>query len=168
MNEAAPANKQSDAPLPQVVVQIPDQNKSAWKIRVLLILLIFSVFYNFQSVARQEEYYSAASSVQEKYHSGSRTVKTRIARIVVSGTIMPPFTSNTLKAIKHAREDENVKGVMLVVNSPGGLVTDSHQIYHELKKLSAVKPVYVSMGSMAASGGYYISMGAGKDAKIFA
>lgn len=168
MNDPALPNKQPESSPPQVVVQIPDQNKSTWKVRVLLILLLFSVFYNFQAVARHEEYYSAAHSVQEKYHSGSRTAKPRIVRIVVSGTIMPPFTSNTLKTIKQAIDDEDVKGVLLVVNSPGGLVTDSHQIYHELKKLSKVKPVYVSMGSMAASGGYYISMGAGKDAKIFA
>jgi protease-4 len=57
---------------------------------------------------------------------------------------------------------------MLAVNSPGGVVTGSHQIYHELKTLSEKKPVYVSMKDMAASGGYYISMGIGPSGKIFA
>jgi len=61
-----------------------------------------------------------------------------------------------------------VKGVLLAVDSPGGFVADSHQIYHALQKLTKKKPVYVQMKRMAASGGYYISMGAGPQAKIFA
>jgi protease IV len=56
----------------------------------------------------------------------------------------------------------------LRIDSPGGFVADSHQIYHELYKLHAKKPVYVQMQRMAASGGYYIAMGAGPKAKIFA
>ena len=59
---------------------------------------------------------------------------------------------------------------MLVVDSPGGLVADSHQIYHKLKEVRTKRnmPVYVSMGRMAASGGYYVAMGAGPDGKIYA
>ena len=57
---------------------------------------------------------------------------------------------------------------LLVIDSPGGLVTDSHQIYHRLQKLQKEKPVNVQMKRMAASGGYYIAMGAGPKAKIFA
>ncbi len=55
--------------------------------------------------------------------------------------------------VEEARDDDNVKGVVLVVDSPGGLVADSHQIYHRLKQLSAEKPVYVAMKRIAASGG---------------
>ena len=51
---------------------------------------------------------------------------------------MAPFTEKTIEFIKEATKQDDVKGVLLVVDSPGGLVTDSHQIYHELKKLSAV------------------------------
>ena len=46
---------------------------------------------------------------------------------------------------------KNVKAALLVIDSPGGLVTDSHQIYHRLQKLRQVKPVYVQMKRMAAS-----------------
>src|SRR5207248_4028218 len=70
--------------------------------------------------------------------------------------------------IKKAKEDANVKGVLLAVDSPGGTVTDSHKIYHQLKELSEKKPVFVSMGSLAASGGYFVAMGAGTQAKIYA
>ena len=55
-----------------------------------------------------------------------------------------------------------------MVDSPGGLVADSHEIYHELKKLSQEKPLYVQMKRIAASGGYYISMGAGPQGKLYA
>lgn len=58
------------------------------------------------------------------------------------------------------REDNNVKAVVLRVNSPGGSAFASEQIWHEVVKLKAVKPVIVSMGSAAASGGYYISCAA--------
>lgn len=58
------------------------------------------------------------------------------------------------------REDNNVKAVVLRVNSPGGSAFASEQIWHEVVKLKAVKPVIVSMGSTAASGGYYISCSA--------
>jgi protease-4 len=131
-------------------------------------LLMTSLLANFGMYAAYHEYFAAAEGPSEKFHSGDRLSSDKLAIIRVSGTIMPPFTSRVLKMIEKARDDDEIKGVLLAVNSPGGLVTDSHQIYHQLKKLSEKKPVYVSMGSMAASGGVYVSMGAGEQAKIFA
>ena len=58
------------------------------------------------------------------------------------------------------REDDNVKAVILRVNSPGGSAFASEQIWNEVVKLKAKKPVIVSMGGYAASGGYYISCAA--------
>lgn len=63
-----------------------------------------------------------------------------------------------LKTIKKIREDENVKAVVLRVNSPGGSADASEQIWHAIKTLQEKNlPVVVSMGDYAASGGYYIS-----------
>ena len=59
-------------------------------------------------------------------------------------------------------EEEDVKAVVIRVNSPGGSAYASEQIWHEIELLKAKKPVIVSMGGMAASGGYYISCGANK------
>ncbi len=65
---------------------------------------------------------------------------------------------NTLAAnIQKVREDENVKAVVLRVNSPGGSALASDVIWREVELLKAEKPVIVSMGAYAASGGYYIS-----------
>ena len=62
--------------------------------------------------------------------------------------------------LRTLREDESVKAVVLRVNSGGGSAYASEQIWHEVKLLREAKPVVVSMGGMAASGGYYISCNA--------
>jgi protease-4 len=66
-------------------------------------------------------------------------------------------------AINQAAKDKNIKAIVLRVDSPGGSVTASDQILHAVKKAqSAGKPVVVSMGGVAASGGYYISLSANR------
>lgn len=66
---------------------------------------------------------------------------------------------NTLRKV---REDEDIKAVVLRVNSPGGSALVSDIIWREIELTKAVKPVVVSMGDVAASGGYYIACGADK------
>ncbi|GHT60651.1 signal peptide peptidase SppA [Bacteroidia bacterium] len=67
-----------------------------------------------------------------------------------------------VKEINKLKEDENIKAVVFRVNSPGGSAFASEQIHHAIKALNEVKPVVVSMGDYAASGGYYISSPARK------
>jgi len=69
-----------------------------------------------------------------------------------------------LKMIEQAKSDDTVKAIVLRVNSPGGGVVESAEIHRKLSELKETtkKPVYVSMGAMAASGGYYISTVADK------
>ena len=62
--------------------------------------------------------------------------------------------------LRKLREDETVKAVVLRVNSPGGSAYGSEQIWNEVVKMTAEKPVVVSMGDYAAAGGYYISCAA--------
>lgn len=66
------------------------------------------------------------------------------------------------KDLQKLAEDKDVKAVVIRVNSPGGSAYASEQIWHEVELLKAKKPVVVSMGGLAASGGYYISCGANK------
>lgn len=95
----------------------------------------------------------------------------RVAIIEVSGTIGAPEDTGLLSAqltqrqllsqIRTAAADPRVKAVVLRVDSPGGGVVASNEIYAELRKLrEAGKRLVVSMGPTAASGGYYISMAA--------
>ncbi len=68
----------------------------------------------------------------------------------------------TIQAIKQFREDDDVKAILLRIDSPGGGVGPSQEIYREVRKTITNKKVAVSMGSVAASGGYYIAAGADK------
>jgi protease-4 len=91
--------------------------------------------------------------------------KQKVGVIVAAGEILdgdqPPGTiggDSTARLIREARTDKDVKAVVLRVDSPGGSVLASEEIYRELVALRAAgKPLVVSMGGYAASGGYYIS-----------
>lgn len=69
-------------------------------------------------------------------------------------------STTMIKAIRQARDDSTVKAVVLRVDSPGGSALASDLMWHELEALDGKKPFIVSMGDTAASGGYYIAMGA--------
>ncbi len=90
--------------------------------------------------------------------------KNKIAVVYASGVIVsedddPNNLSSEVigKALKKARKDDEVKAVVLRVNSPGGSAVASEVIWNECKLLKKEKPLIVSMGDVAASGGYYIS-----------
>lgn len=68
--------------------------------------------------------------------------------------------STTVEDLNELAEDDDVKAVVMRVNSPGGSAVASEQIWHAVQKLKEKKPVVVSMGGLAASGGYMISAGA--------
>lgn len=76
-----------------------------------------------------------------------------------------PITSsqNIVRQFKRYRENVGVRAIVFRIESPGGGVAASQEIYEEVKKTRAYgKPVVVSMGSVAASGGYYVALGANK------
>ncbi len=68
----------------------------------------------------------------------------------------------TKLSLRQAVEDPGVKAIVIRVDSPGGEVTASDTLYHAVQEAQAKKPVVIYMDSMAASGGYYLSCGAGK------
>ena len=100
-----------------------------------------------------------------KSYKDKNTSKNEVAVIYASGQIFDGkgdeeeniYSENLSKTIRKAREDENVKAVVLRVNSPGGSAVASAIIGRELDLTKQVKPVIVSMGNYAASGGYWIS-----------
>ncbi|MEZ0323400.1 MAG: signal peptide peptidase SppA [Hydrogenothermaceae bacterium] len=79
----------------------------------------------------------------------------KVALIKIQDTIMD--YTNTVESIAKAQKDESIKAVVILVDSPGGAVGASQEIYRSIEKLREKKPVVVSMGNVAASGGYYIS-----------
>jgi protease-4 len=82
----------------------------------------------------------------------------KIAVVEVEGEIVS--TEGLVRQLKKHRESRSIKGIVVRVNSPGGGVVPTQELYEETKKTrDSGKPVVVSMGSMAASGGYYVSCG---------
>ncbi|WP_425657414.1 signal peptide peptidase SppA [Tenacibaculum ascidiaceicola] len=115
-------------------------------------------------------------SIEDYISSGkgriSSTAKDKIAVIYAQGDIIYGEGSKDFigqgiinKAIRKARKDTNVKAIVLRVNSPGGNALASELIWRELELTKKEKPIVVSMGNYAASGGYYIACNA---SKIFA
>lgn len=111
---------------------------------------------------QKKEYFDTTDGIQEKFHSGDTSSNTKIAIITVSGAI-GSGDGYVKNQIDRVRDDEDVEGIILRVDSPGGTVSGSDYIYHHLKRLREDRdlPIVVSMGGMAASGGYYVSMAVG-------
>jgi protease-4 len=133
---------------------------------LLTFVLVVSLALNLTQWGLSVAY--APPDIPELFHSGTAGAKDRIAVIPVEGTITPPFTGRWLRQIRRAADDATVKGVVLLIDSPGGFIADSHQLYRRVKELVREKPVSVSMKRMTASGGYYMAMGIGPEGRIFA
>lgn len=82
----------------------------------------------------------------------------KVGVIEISGVIAE--AKDTLYWLKQFREEESIKAIVIRIDSPGGVVGPSQEIYREVRKTNKVKKVIASMGAIAASGGYYIAAGA--------
>ncbi|NLE38616.1 MAG: signal peptide peptidase SppA [Pirellulaceae bacterium] len=100
--------------------------------------------------------------VREEFFSHNRFGQEKVAIITLEGAILSG-EGHVKRQIDRAKEDDKVKAIVLRVDSPGGTVSGSDYIYHYLRQLSEERdiPIIVSMGSIAASGGYYVSMAVG-------
>jgi protease-4 len=102
----------------------------------------------------------------EKRYAGKSGATDKIAIITLDGVILEGMLGYAHKQIEQAADDHNVKAIVVRINSPGGSITASDNLYRKLielrdgnpKKSHNPRPLIVSMGSMAASGGYYIAM----------
>lgn len=152
-------------PMPNHPQPIIIQNNSSSSIlwRIIAGIGWLGVFFCIPIILGQAissaSYYNTTEGVSEKYFSGSKTATDKIAVINVTGVIMEG-EGYVRKQIDLVREDEDVKAVVVRVDSPGGTVTGSDYILHHLKKLKEERdiPLVVSMGAMATSGGYYVAM----------
>lgn len=82
---------------------------------------------------------------------------------ISSGKASSPFedgikSGSFVKDLRAAKEDKNVKAIIIRIDSPGGSVIASDEIWEEIMKARKVKPIYASMSDVAASGGYYMAM----------
>ena len=158
-----PSSPQTTAPSPQIIVQQQSSALGRYG-KIVLILLGLAVMTIFGLMSSYQSYFSPPGGPQEKYHSLNKTAEKKIAIVNVSGTIMEGegFVKQQLDLV---REDDDVVAIVLRVNSPGGTVTGSDYLYHHVRELCEDRdlPMVVSMGSICASGGYYIAMAVGDE-----
>ncbi|MCE4051168.1 signal peptide peptidase SppA [Bacillus sp. Au-Bac7] len=159
-------------------------NKKRWAaLGIAGFIFVFSIITSFVSTALTTDFSSVFSdlmaSSEEEFaettlESGDEFNK--IAVLEVDGTIQDTGDTQSIlssagynhkafmKKLDKVKDDSDVKGIILRVNSPGGGVVESAEIHDKIVEIQeeTKKPVYVSMGSMGASGGYYISAPADK------
>ncbi len=164
MSSASPPGPPSSPPQ-QVVIQ-QQQSALGRYGKYVLMLLIFCVMALIGLQARYESYFSKPGEPQEKYHSLSKEATKKVAVVSVSGTIVEG-NDFVKKQIDQVKKDKDVVAVVLRIDSPGGTVTYSDYLYHHLRELTTQEdrqlPMVVSMGSMCASGGYYMAMAVGDE-----
>jgi protease-4 len=122
--------------------------------------LVIAVLMGFFGLTRGD------GPLEERYHSGTRKAADKIAVVRIEGVIIEGLDGYYNRQIDQAAQDKDVKAVVLRINSPGGTITASDDLYRRVRELrdgspskkTDARPVVVSMGSMAASGGYYIAM----------
>jgi protease-4 len=140
---------------------------------LLVLALLGSLLFNavLFSVARLSV--GEGSTLEEHFHSGKKRATDKIAIVRVDGVLMEGMTTYARKQIERAARDEDVKAVVLRIDSPGGSITASDDLFKRIRDLRdgkapnqkpGKKPVVVSMGGVAASGGYYIAMAGGGSA----
>jgi len=162
---STPPGFPSAAP-PQIIIQQPSQQGLfgrlvKWLLAVMALMVAFFVatIFLFGVVAAVV---NPDDGPREKYHSLAEQATKKIAIIEVDGAILEG-DGFVKKQIDRVRKDDDVVAVVLRIDSPGGTVTGSHYLYHHLRKLAEERklPIVVSMGSVCASGGYYIAMAVG-------
>jgi protease-4 len=172
---SGPATPPSEPPPPYVIPvrytpvpgAAPVRRRPVWTI-LLVVALAVSVglnvlgFFALQFLEAEDP-----TTVSERFHSGKAAARDKIAIVKMDGIIGEGAIPFLHKQINQAASDPNVKAVVLRINSPGGTISASDDIYRRLiefrdgknpQQKGGKKPLVVSMGGMAASGGYYIAM----------
>ncbi len=118
---------------------------------------LFLVLFGFMLLA-----YSAVKSTTAIGLDTETTVGARLGIVEAKGTIGESAPTGVdadrvVKLLRKYEKDDDIKGIVVRVDSPGGAVAPSQEIHDAIQRIKAKKKVVVSMGSLAASGGYYIS-----------
>jgi len=128
--------------------------EAKWFLGIIGIILSLAVLF----VALG--FFTLVISMKPEVEDEAIAGKDKVALIELKGVIIN--SEDIVKQIKKYVKSSAVKAIVVYVDSPGGGVSASEEIYQELKKAREKKPVVISMGSVAASGGYYVSLGASK------
>lgn len=153
-------------------------NKTRWiALGIAVVLLVVSIGFRFMSSLFSTDVEALFDMPDQPFQEKVVEEGTgkKIAIVELDGVIQDTSTASVLnsggynhdrflKKLEHVGENRSVSGVVLRVNSPGGGVVESDEIHDKIVEIREEhnKPVYVSMGNTAASGGYYVSAPANK------
>ncbi len=138
---------------------------------LILGLCLLSIIVGLFALNKKEQVKKACpaqpqTAIFEKFSAGGNKIALITLQGVISYNVKSSFlgdfnsAESALKAFRKALEDKSVKGVIFRINSPGGTVAMSQEIYNSILRLREKKPVVVSMADIAASGGYYVASAA--------
>jgi protease-4 len=126
-----------------------DKSRSVVGIFILIfVLFVIFMIFAFYTIASLKSTGKAGNSILFDKN------KAPIAVIEVNGVIMD--SKKTIELLHTAEKEESIKAIILRVDSPGGAVGPTQEIYEEILRIDKDKPVYSSFASVAASGGYYV------------
>jgi protease-4 len=116
----------------------------------ILVTVLFFIFivFAFYTVSSLKESTSMGESLLDKGKSSP------IAVISIENEIME--SRKVVEMLIAAEEEKDIKAIILRIDSPGGAVAPTQEIYEEVRRIDKKKPIYASFGTVAASGGYYI------------
>ncbi|MDR3111468.1 MAG: signal peptide peptidase SppA [Planctomycetaceae bacterium] len=140
--------------------------RTNWFARLFFMMFSFVVFFGCLFAAMViftvllSMVINESEALGEKHLSGNVQAKDKIVVLRVDGLIMGGDESFINRQIKSIADDGDIKAIVLRIDSPGGTISGSDEYLHRLKKLKSDRniPIIVSMGSLAASGGYYVAM----------
>ena len=115
---------------------------------VMALLIVGAIFLFFVIIAL---FLSPQSGRSARFSLGAKVGVIEITGVITSA-------SELIEDLRDFEEDSAIKAIVLRIDSPGGSVAPSQEIYDAVKKTAELKPVVVSMGSVTASGGYYIAV----------
>lgn len=116
----------------------------------ILVTVLFFIFivFAFYTVSSLKETSSMGESLMDKGKNSE------IAVISIENEIME--SRKIVEMLIAAEEEKSIKAIILRIDSPGGAVAPTQEIYEEVRRIDKKKPIYASFGTVAASGGYYI------------
>ena len=153
-----PSGNSEQRPGPGQAIVIERKDRAGCLRRMVWPMLFFSVFLNLALLPQGGGL--TPTLLEERYVAGKPLTQQKIAVIEVHGIIIDGNVDHVLRQVRQAREDHQVKAIVLRVDSPGGTVSGSDRIWRELATLKDERdsrPLVVSMGGIAASGGYYVA-----------
>ncbi len=136
--------------------------------KITIVLCCLCLLFSFISIDKHKPYVDEKTS---KPSNGQIITNTnKIAVMELEGIILSSYENNLfsseasaaglLKSLQAAQQDNDIKGIIIKINSPGGTVGMSQNIYNQILKIRKTKPVIALMDDVAASGGYYIASAA--------